>query len=1366
MAMPIAAGGMVGALAEWFDEAAGTETAEGIAGFTQRMREELSPAHIRRQAEAAQESEGILGTAGAYLSRPDLLASEFVGTAPVLGAARYAAKGLGAAARAAGASEKAVRGAQVAGGEGVIAGVMTGGQVLEEGGGMEQALAASAMAAITTTGIGAAGRRAARRLGTEDVEDIILGGQRARGGVRGMATRGMLEAVEEFGQEGGEQFAQNIALGKDAFEGVTEAGTVGAMIGAGLGITTAAGDVLARPTTTPTRPSPEPEPEPVAPPVVRPREAKPVKRPEQVKAEADRALVKAIDQVQSTHKKRVMEDGDVMSDADSADMAHRIERGERMKEAVQNPEAHPELHATLEELRTDPENFVGEEARAVARYVVRQEVRNQIAGDAEATARLDAMTDADHRQLWQATDETSHPKDLRRENARYQEDALLAHVQPQAEAETTVETDTTPETETTPETAETPVETPTEPVTVETETAPAQDAADSPPADVTSPATEAAPSPGSLLDEEQATDEALAEEQQAEETAAGERHIPEASATQPSRRSQAVFGGGLKMDAHYAIVDADDVRTSHKETTGAPTEGYRGGQQREDPSFQPGGKDAAAVDLMSAQADQRLVDTPASVNEGVPTLLPTGDAVGGNKRSMAVKRIYRTDPERARRYQEDVRERAAELGLDVPASVKNPMLVRVLEDDTRFADPKFVNNLNTLSDKPATVAKDPREEAKAQAQNLDKTIRVVSKNIGGNETLGTFLASPSNVDAIVRALVDDGILTHSEAAKYVAPEGKGGGLTAAGRDLVTNLFKLRALGDSQAVEELDKYPDLRAKLDGAWHVIIGAQENTGINIGAAIRDLAHFGAVARATGLRNPRDKKTGARGSLLEMLRKQPRREGEYTIPESAVQLEKWLMNSSTPEIRDAFSGLARQSMVEMFGEPPPSLETLVEKLGVTAPWDYGQDEDVLRDQDQGGLLFGNTTAPGVQNKERKPLRKIDGDRPTPGNAVMGDGEQTTADSNAPLVDQTQLSGFDERMAFEMITALHAVLQIAAGRNLKFMRRKGWIGMARGESVGAELGSGLAVLLDPAWYNKATPQQRVTVLAHEIGHIAAALEDKLGKLRGERRSRVNRILRSLTRANRDMKKIMVGQGRDEMHNRAWLEAVTMSFAWRPMPANSTEEHMKYRLSPDEIWADFFSAVMVAPDFVRTNAPLAWSNFHDLMPLATRAAYDEAREMMSATTQELVEHDRKWQEELHERQRQTYRERTERDIETRRIGWFDPTWWREKLIDPAIIKTLGRGRVMRRKGLAAERAGRKNIADVLDRDFEPDVHMAERFNPVILKMNDNNLPEAELDDMLRNMRIAEGDPVLNEEALEQALAEMESTPLLQDKTCR
>lgn len=56
-----------------------------------------------------------------------------------------------------------------------------------------------------------------------------------------------------------------------------------------------------------------------------------------------------------------------------------------------------------------------------------------------------------------------------------------------------------------------------------------------------------------------------------------------------------------------------------------------------------------------------------------------------------------------------------------------------------------------------------------------------------------------------------------------------------------------------------------------------------------------------------------------------------------------------------------------------------------------------------------------------------------------------------------------------------------------------------------------------------------------------------------------------------------------------------LSKRWRPMPQNITPEHLAYRLSGQEVYADFVSAILVDPKKVKDQAPMAFDMFLNWM---------------------------------------------------------------------------------------------------------------------------------------------------------------------------
>ena len=266
--------------------------------------------------------------------------------------------------------------------------------------------------------------------------------------------------------------------------------------------------------------------------------------------------------------------------------------------------------------------------------------------------------------------------------------------------------------------------------------------------------------------------------------------------------------------------------------------------------------------------------------------------------------------------------------------------------------------MNVASDKPKTKEKDPLTEATGEASKVNRVAKVVTDGIGGDETLRSFIGDPSNAAKLGKALVDDGILTNTQLSKFVQPGGKG--FTDHGRSFVESLFMVRAVGDpamASKMREVD--PSVTSKLDRSWHVVIKAEDNTGIPFHNLLQQLADIGSRAAKVAVAKGKRRATIGDYKTMPVLG-----EVQPYIPEALVQFDEWLRNTSSADVRKAFATLGRQSMVEEFGAPPPSDATLLASIGITAPWEFGDTDIAKRESGtQQGAMFSAS-----ELKERSP--------------------------------------------------------------------------------------------------------------------------------------------------------------------------------------------------------------------------------------------------------------------------------------------------------------------------------------------------------------------------------------------------------------
>lgn len=168
---------------------------------------------------------------------------------------------------------------------------------------------------------------------------------------------------------------------------------------------------------------------------------------------------------------------------------------------------------------------------------------------------------------------------------------------------------------------------------------------------------------------------------------------------------------GTRLDAHYAVVDAGSLVTSHDENL------------RQNPAYpqelQPRARDRAASEMQVAgiagKLDPARLGLSADAANGAPIVGADGLVESGNARTIALKRVYQADGLKAQQYREYLASNANEFGLspEQVAGMQNPVLVRVR--DTPVDRAEFARQANAST----VAAMSPSEQAKSDAQRID-----------------------------------------------------------------------------------------------------------------------------------------------------------------------------------------------------------------------------------------------------------------------------------------------------------------------------------------------------------------------------------------------------------------------------------------------------------------------------------------------------------------------------------------------------------------------------------------------------------------------------------------------------------------------
>lgn len=167
---------------------------------------------------------------------------------------------------------------------------------------------------------------------------------------------------------------------------------------------------------------------------------------------------------------------------------------------------------------------------------------------------------------------------------------------------------------------------------------------------------------------------------------------------------------GVKLDAEYALVDADSLVTSHDENL------------RQNPLFpaelQPRDRSRHASEMQVSGIVQKLdparLGVSADSATGAPIIGADGLVESGNARTIALKRVYQANGMKAENYKAWLRESAAQFGID-PAAVDGmdkPVLVRVRNTPVNRAEFARQANQSTIQ------RMSPSEQAAADAKRL------------------------------------------------------------------------------------------------------------------------------------------------------------------------------------------------------------------------------------------------------------------------------------------------------------------------------------------------------------------------------------------------------------------------------------------------------------------------------------------------------------------------------------------------------------------------------------------------------------------------------------------------------------------------
>lgn len=142
------------------------------------------------------------------------------------------------------------------------------------------------------------------------------------------------------------------------------------------------------------------------------------------------------------------------------------------------------------------------------------------------------------------------------------------------------------------------------------------------------------------------------------------------------KTGKAKVARGYKVPFKYAVVDADNLITSNHPDTLEPNPNF-------DQSIQPRDRTRAGyeeqINTMTVLLDPEELGASYKASDGAPIVGEDGMVESGNGRSISLKLVYASKPEKATEYQSWLSDNAKEFGIDPDhiSAIKKPVLVRL-----------------------------------------------------------------------------------------------------------------------------------------------------------------------------------------------------------------------------------------------------------------------------------------------------------------------------------------------------------------------------------------------------------------------------------------------------------------------------------------------------------------------------------------------------------------------------------------------------------------------------------------------------------------------------------------------------------------
>lgn len=396
---------------------------------------------------------------------------------------------------------------------------------------------------------------------------------------------------------------------------------------------------------------------------------------------------------------------------------------------------------------------------------------------------------------------------------------------------------------------------------------------------------------------------------------------PDAGGRRGEATDVLIPGEDRSIPAHYEVRELSDIQPSHNGQTFSANPRYQGQNERD---YSKSENQQRVIQQSSEENfDPRyhVTDDPTMGN-GPALIDETGNALGGNSRTMHLQRVYGRDGQQAAAYRALLEKKASQFGID-PAAVRGmrqPVLVRVATPEGLAALPGGSKWAVRKTNITGTAALSASERAAADAGQMSPGmvahIAGAIEDTGPDATLNDALTGKSGT-AIVNRLIEDGFFSEQERPALM--DGKTGVLTQGAKDRISKAMLGQFFRNSDQIARTPA--SIKNKLERVAAPVSKVAGNPEWDITPDVREAIDLIEYATAHGTK------------ILADVVSQEHMFGE--APKwfaGAVRLAELLRDGKPNDVVAAFRKYVNSKEPNMFGESTPA-EAFADAFGAEKP-------------------------------------------------------------------------------------------------------------------------------------------------------------------------------------------------------------------------------------------------------------------------------------------------------------------------------------------------------------------------------------------------------------------------------------------------